>query len=240
MSPTTVNECYYAIMNKSIRSLVGESAYTLLESCNTPEKVQTYIDTHITYDPYREDRNVLQVISDGRGECYNGALFGVACLLVAGYKSSIIELYARGGDEEHILAVYKKGKYYGCIAQSKFLGLKSRKPMYPSIRDLAVSYMEYYFGYDGRYSLQSYTSLFPLGKYQGQWLTDSDAVGRIGKDLRSAHHHMLTREDDPYYYVSPDRYWREILYIPPNTIIPDRYLEAKPPYINIDDLSRMK
>lgn len=227
-------------MNTSIRSLVGESAYAVLESCDTPEKVQTYIDTRITYDPYREDRSVLQVINDGRGECYNGALFGVACLLVAGYKTSIIELYARDGDEEHILAVYKKGKYYGCVAQSKYLGLKSRRPMYSSIRDLVVSYMEYYFGYDGRYSLQSYTSLFPLGKYQGKWLTDSEVVVQIGKDLRNGMHHTLAREDDPYFYVSPDRYWREILYIPPNTTIPDRYLQAKPSYIDIAELSKKR
>ncbi len=227
-------------MNTSIRSFVVESAYAVLESCNTPEKVQTYIDTRITYDPYREDRSVLQVINDGRGECYNGALFGVACLMVAGYKTSIIELYARGGDEEHILAVYKKGKYYGCVAQSKYLGLKSRRPMYSSIRDLAMSYMEYYFGYDGRYSLQSYTSLFSLGKYQGQWLNDSTAVVQIGKDLRNARHHKLANTDDPYYYVSPDRYWKEILYIPSNTAIPERYLQAKPPYVDLTELSKMK
>jgi len=227
-------------MNKSIRSLVGESAYTVLERCNTPEKVQTYIDTHIIYDLYREDRSVVQVMNDGRGECYNSALFGVACLLVAGYKTSIIELYARGGDEEHILAVYKKGKYYGCVAQSKFLGLKSRKPIYSSIRDLAVSYMEYYFGYDGRYSLQSYTSLFPLGKYQGKWLTDSATVVQIGKDLRNARHHKFVNADDPYFYVSHERYWKEILYIPPNTTIPERYLKAKPSYVDVEQLLKIQ
>jgi len=226
-------------MNKSIRSLIGESAYAVLERCDTPEKVQSYIDTHIIYDPYREDRSVLQVIEDGFGECYNGALFGVACLLVAGYKASIIELYARGGDEEHILAVYKQGKYYGCVAQSKYLGLKTRQPIYSSIRDLAVSYMEYYFGYDGRYSLQSYTSLFPLGKYQGKWLTDSATVEQIGKDLRNATHHKLTNADDPYYYVSPERYWKEILYIPPNTTIPEQYLKAKPSYVDLKQLSKV-
>lgn len=98
----------------------------VIASCNTPEKVQDYIDHHIIYDPYREDRSVQQVIEDGHGECYNGALFGVACLRAAGYRSSIIELFARGGDEEHILGVYKVDNYYGCVAQSKFLGLKNR------------------------------------------------------------------------------------------------------------------
>ena len=105
-------------MNTSIRSFVVESAYAV-PSCNTPEKVQTYIDTRITYDPYREDRSVLQVINDGRGECYNGALFGVACLIVAGYKHQLLSFMPRW-HEKHILAVTKR-KYYGCVAQSKYL-----------------------------------------------------------------------------------------------------------------------
>lgn len=227
-------------MSKSIRALVGESVYKILESCNTPEKVQSYIDNHIVYDPYREDRSVVQVIEDQRGECYNAALFGVACLLLAGYKASIIELFARGGDEEHILCVYKSGDYYGCLAQSKFLGLKSRQPVYSSIRDLAVSYMEYYFSYDGRYTLQSYTSLFPLGKYRGKWLYDPATVVQMGKDLRNATHHPLAKMDDPYYYVSPHRYWKDMLYIPPYFTVPKEYMDAKPVYVDIAELSKIK
>lgn len=227
-------------MSQSILALVGASAYKIIESCNTPEKVQVYIDDHITYDPYREDRSVKQVIDESRGECYNGALFGVACLKAAGYKTSIIELFARGGDEEHILGVYKQGNYYGCIAQSKFLGLKSRQPIYSTIRDLAVSYMEYYFSYDGRYTLQSYTSLFPLGKYKNKWLTDSATVVQMGKDLRSAVHHPLAKMDDPYYYVASERYWKEMLYIPPYFTIPKEYLNAKPDYVDLAELSKIK
>lgn len=227
-------------MIKNIRALVGESEYKIIKSCNTPEKVQSYIDNHIAYDPYREDRSVAQVISDGRGECYNAALFGVACLVTAGYKSSIIEIFARGGDEEHILCVYKSGDYYGCVAQSKYLGLKSRQPIYLSIHDLVVSYMEYYFGFDGRYSLQSYTSLFPLNKYKNKWLDDPATVVQISKDLRSATHHQLAKMEDPYYYVSPDRYWKEILNIPPYFTIPKEYLDAKPDYVDLSELMEKK
>lgn len=45
-------------MSKSVRALVGESTYKILENCNTPEKVQAYIDDHIAYDPCREDRGI--------------------------------------------------------------------------------------------------------------------------------------------------------------------------------------
>jgi len=226
-------------MNNSIQDMIGASVLKVIQRCNTPEKIQDYIDHEIVYDPYREDRSVKQVIEDGRGECYNGALFGVACLRAAGCRSSIMELFARGGDEEHILGVYKIGKYFGCVAQSKFLGLKNRQPIYPTLRDLAASYMEYYFSYDGRYTLQSYTSLFSLGKYKNRWLTDSATVVQMGKDLRSAIHHPLAQMSDPYYYVSTDRYWKEMLYIPPNFTIPQKYLDAKPEYVDLAKLSKL-
>lgn len=100
--------------------------------------------------------------------------------------------------------------------------------------------MEYYFSYDGRYTLQSYTSLFPLGKYKDQWLTDSATVVQMGKDLRSAVHHPLAQMDDPYYYVSPERYWKEMLYIPPYFTVPKEYLDAKPDYVDLAQLSKLK
>ncbi len=226
-------------MTNLLQDHLSPSAYSLIASLNTPDLIQDYIDHHIQYDPVREDRCVEAVVQDGLGECYNGALFGVACLRAAGYKSSIIELYARGGDEEHILGVYKLGEYFGCVAQSKFLGLKSRRPIYPTVRDLAVSYMEYYFSYDGKYSLQSYTDLFPLENYAEGWLIDNSTVVKIGKDLRAATHHALAELDDPYYYVTPDRYWKEMLYIPPGITIPDHYLAAKPAHIDLASLHRL-
>ncbi|PIX81679.1 MAG: hypothetical protein COZ34_01925, partial [Candidatus Pacebacteria bacterium CG_4_10_14_3_um_filter_34_15] len=42
--------------------------------------------------------------------------------------------------------------------------------------------------------------------------------------------------NDPYYYVSPHRYWKDILNIPPYFTIPKKYLDAKPDYIDLADL----
>jgi hypothetical protein len=200
----------------------------VLDELNTPDKIQDYIDTQITYNSTREDRSVSEVIHDHLAECFNGALFAVACLLKAGYEASVLQLNARAGDEEHVLCIYKQNGYYGAIAQSKFLGLKSRQPIYRSIRDLANSYVEFYFSFDGRYTLQSYTDLLPLKKYSLRWLTDGAVVAQMAADLAQFKKHNLVELDDPYYSVNPHRYWTEILMIPPGTVIPERYLKAKP------------
>jgi len=215
-------------MEKSFRKHLSESDLTLLKSLNTPEKVQLYIDTAIKYNSTREDRSVQEVIQDRVAECYNGALFGVACLLLAGFRTSIIRLYARAGDEEHILAVYEKNGFYGSVAQSKFLGLKSRQPIYRSIRDLAVSYVEFYFSYDGRYTLQSYSQLLPISKYNLNWLDQASTVKTMALDLNNSKHSDLVGLNDPFYYAEPERFWKEILVIPDWAEIPAAYLNHKP------------
>lgn len=194
----------------------------VLKKLNTPEKMQKFIDTQIEYDPNREDRSVIEVLADRKAECYNGALLATTCLLYHGFKASIVELLARQ-DEEHILCVYTKNGKFGSIAQSKFLGLKSRNPIYSSVRELVVSYIEFFFSFDGRFTLMSYTNLFPMSNYKYGWLDNGKVVVQIGKELRNYKHNYLIKPNDPFYYVSKERYWKEILTLPKGTLIPKKY-----------------
>jgi hypothetical protein len=200
----------------------------LFAELNTPDKVQEYVDTEIRYNSEREDRSVLQVAIDHLAECYNGALFAAACLRAAGYKVSLMQLGARGGDEEHVLCVYELNGHYGSIAQSKFMGLKGRRPLYASIHDLATSYIEFYFGFDGRYTLLNYSDLLELDAYGDDWLTDAASVVRMAKDLNELPTHPLANLDDPFYFVIPQRYWAEIQYFPPGTVVPEEYERVRP------------
>lgn len=214
-------------MHAQLKQYFSVGEQKLIDSLDTPEKVQEFVDHKITYDPDREDRSVKQVIADRKGECYNGALFAVMCLLSHNIEASVLEMLARE-DEEHILCVYKHQGKFGSIAQSKFLGLKGRKPIYSSIRDLVISYQEFYFAWDGRYSLDSYTNLIKLEKYAWKWIFDAKTVVQMGKDLRKAKHFALTAGKAPEHYVSPERYWREVLVIPKGTKISKRYFDNKP------------
>ena len=199
----------------------------LVDGLDTPEKIQNFIDLEIEYDPDREDRSVEEVIADRKGECYNGALLATLCLLNQGVKASILEMLARE-DDEHILCVYDKKGKFGAIAQSKFLGLKGRNPMYDTIRDLVVSYKEFYFAWDGRFSLESYTNPIALEKYNMKWVYDPKTVVRMARDLRRSKHVALNEGEVPVFYVSAERFWRETLFIPKGTKIPKRYLAKRP------------
>jgi len=63
-----------------------------------------------------------------------------------------------------------------------------------------------------------------LGKYKFEWLTSGQVVSKMSKDLRNFKHNYLVNPDDPFYYVSRERYWKEILKVPKETVIPNEYL----------------
>lgn len=198
----------------------------LLKTLNTPRKIQEYIDKEIEYDPYREDRSIVEVIRDKKAECFNGALFACACLLANNFESvGLVELSAHE-DEEHILAIYKVNGLFGAIAQSKFLGLKSREPIYMNIHDLAVSYKEFYFAFDGRYSLVSYSDPIYFRSLKDLVDMDKPSIANLAKQLSNSNKTIIMNSDFTY-YVEPKRYWQEVEFIPEGTKIPDSYLRFR-------------
>ena len=214
-------------MSQEFLQFLSTKNQKIIKELNTPELVQTFVDQKVIYDPDREDRTIEEILDDGQGECYNGALLAATCLMVANFEVSLVRIEARGGDEEHILCVYKQNGYFGSIAQSKFLGLKGRKPIYRTVRDLVVSYQEFYFGFDGKYTLLAFHQPISLENYQYAWLNDRQSVLQIAEDLKVSPVEEIVKLDDPYFFVDPKRYWNEILYIPKWAKIPEKYLKAK-------------
>lgn len=202
-----------------------EKLSKLLDSLNTPTKIQKYLDEKIEYDPYREDRTVVEVWKDRKGECFNGALFALAALKNIGYRAGLV-LLSPYEDEEHILAVYELNEKLGAIAQSKFLGLKSREPIYLNTHDLATSYKEFFFSFDGHYSLSGYSDIFDVEPYNWKWISNRDTIVKMEEALLTSQTHDLLGPKEKI-YVSPERYWKEIQYIPKEIVVPKIYQEYK-------------
>ena len=214
-------------MTNNLYTELTPETLSVIKELDTPDKIQKYIDTEIKYDSTREDRTIDEVATDKIAECYNGALLATACLIYHGYEASIIELLAKD-DEEHIICVYKENGGFGSITQSKFLGLKGRKPIYSSIHDLAVSYMEFYIAFeDGHYSLESHTDWFPIDKYNLEWLSNRETIVKMEKDLRKEEHFNLRNNMQINYTAKPERFWAEVKVIPEGTTLYSEFLEYK-------------
>ncbi len=150
---------------KSIADYLTPDESALLESLATPAAIQAYLDA-TPYSPEDHDRCPLNVIRDRVAHCLDGGLFAAMALRRLGYPALIVDLLPEPDmDDDHVLAVFRKGKGWGAIAKSNFIGLRYREPVYRDLRELVMSYFEDFFNVDGLKTLRGYTLPLNLAQF---------------------------------------------------------------------------
>jgi hypothetical protein len=143
----------------------------------TPAHIQAYLDQI----PYRvEDDNycALSVFRDGKAHCFDGSLFAAAGLVSIGYRPFLVQMLPED-DDDHMITVYKQNGRFGCLGKSNFVGLRSREPVYSSVRELVMSYFNDFYNLDGIFSLRGYTFPIYLKSYDRFHWMDSDAGAQV-------------------------------------------------------------
>ena len=164
-----------------------------LFSClSTPAEIQAFLD-EITYS--REDRNrsPLNVLRDRQAHCLDGAVFAAAALRRLGYPPVIVDMLPEPGlDDDHVLAIYEQNGGLGALAKSNFTGLRSREPVYRSLRELVMSYFEDYFNVDGVKTLRGYTVPLNLETCDHQgWMWSEAPLNELERRLPRLRHFPL-------------------------------------------------
>jgi hypothetical protein len=160
----------------------------LLRRLDHPAAIQAYLDS-VPYSPEERNRCPLNVVRDGTAHCLDGGLFAAAGLRRLGYAPRLVDLQPDPGrDDDHVLAIYQVSGLYGCLAKSNYPGLRAREPVYRSLRELAMSYFEFFFNLHGEKSLRYYTPPFDLSRLDAlgwEWQdAGADAVEARLKTLR--------------------------------------------------------
>jgi len=155
-----------------------------------PYDIQQFLDA-IPYNPNPECRSPRFVIKEPKAHCFEGALFAAAMLNEMGHKPLIIDMFAVN-DDDHVIAVFQVNKRWGAIAKSNTTALRYREPVYKTVRELMMSYFDFYFNTLGEKSLRSYSRPVDLNRFsQQQWMfTDAD-LEFIGDYLTQIHHYLL-------------------------------------------------
>jgi hypothetical protein len=87
-------------------------------------------------------------------------------------------------DDDHMLALYRRDRYWGAIAKSNFVGLRFREPIYRTLRELVMSYFEQFYNVEREKTLRSYTVPLNLKAFDRfNWMTSDEPLERIGKRL---------------------------------------------------------
>lgn len=166
----------------------------VLQRLDTPEKIQTFLEglaynRELDGETCRSPRGVLK---HKEAHCMEGALFAAACLRMHGKKPLLLDLTAKR-DHDHVVCVFKRGRYWGAISKSKFHSLGYRNPIYRSIRELALSYLPSYHNYRGEKTLFSASVPFDVSVFDRiGWMTSDKDLWDIGWKLCQIKHERLT------------------------------------------------
>ena len=159
----------------------------LLKTLNNPDRIQAFLDS-LDYHPGYECRSPRWVIKNHSAHCFEGALFAAAALQFIGYKPLIVDMKAVN-DDDHVVAIFKEEGHWGAVAKSNFTSLRFREPVYRSLRELIMSYFDFFFNVDGYKSLRSYSLPFDLTKFESRnWATTDEDLEYIGDKIETLHH----------------------------------------------------
>jgi hypothetical protein len=161
-----------------------------LKTLSDHDKIQGFLDS-IDYNPDYECRSPRWVIRKKSAHCFEGALFAAAALKFIGYPPLIVDMRSFN-DDDHVIAVFKVNGHWGAVAKSNFTSFRYREPVYRSLRELVMSYFDFYFNVAGDKSLRSYSLPLDLSAYNSrQWTTTDDDLEYIGDKLEKIRHYPV-------------------------------------------------
>lgn len=170
----------------------------MLQPLKSPARIQRFLDEEIGYN--QEPNGVTcysprLVLKERVAHCMEGALIGAMALRRLGFPPLLVDIEAVR-DTDHVLAVYRVGKHWGAVAKSDYAGLRSREPVYRTIRELVMSYFEHYYNPRGEKTLRAYSRPVNLRRFDRSihWMTTLEQVWAIPEHLcEIPHTSILTR-----------------------------------------------
>ncbi len=166
---------------------------TFFKKLNTPIKIQNFLDSlpinwEKNGETYMSPRRVLKM---RKMHCFEGALCAALALWINDEEPLLLDLKARG-DDDHVVALYKRHGYWGAISKTNHATLRFRDPIYKTIRELALSYFhEYFINSSGKKVLYSYSRPFNLKTLGSAWVTANNELYDVVDTLDAVRHTVI-------------------------------------------------
>lgn len=170
----------------------GETA--VFRELSGPEKIQDFITCMPSNAEPEGDTcySVRVALRKNRCHCIEGAFIAACALMLHGQPALLMDFQAEG-DDDHVLALFRKGSHWGAISKSNSIWLRWRDPVYRTPRELAMSYFhEYILG--PKKSLRRVSRPFDVGAYRPEdWITaEEDCWNMAGEIDRAPHVTLIT------------------------------------------------
>ena len=169
----------------------------IVRRLGTPAAVQRFLNAL----PYNNEpppgratlRSFRGVVRHRTAHCIEAALAAAVILEQHGYPPLILS-FESIDELDHVLFVYRDRGRWGSIGRSRDPGLHGRKPVFPTTRALALSYVDPYVDYTGRIVGCTVVDLRELlGSYD--WRLSERNVWKAERVLLDAPHQRIRSSD---------------------------------------------
>jgi len=171
--------------------------WAIIQKYRTPRQVQKFLRAL----PYNWEkggdtlRTLRGVVHHGSAHCLEAALAAATILEQHGFPPLLLDLESQD-NLDHVLFLFRWRGGWGAVARSRDYGLHGRKPVFRTVRQLAMSYVDPYVDDTGRITGYGVADLRTLVK--GDWRLSSRNVWELERALINMPHKTLKSSDRRY------------------------------------------
>ena len=193
-----------------VESGLTRKEYETLLRLSTPIKIQDFLDSLPMNWEKKGDTHMSprRVLAARKAHCIEGALLAAAALWIQGERPLIMNLSSLfgKGDVDHVIALYKRGGFWGAISKTNHATIRFRDPVYRTPRELALSYFhEWFMNETGEKTLECYSKPLNLERFHTDWITAEKDLWNIAEALSVLPHYDLVPKGNRRYVRKADR-----------------------------------
>jgi hypothetical protein len=169
----------------------------IIQRHHTPQQVQRFLrDLPYNWETRRETlRTFRGVVKHWKAHCLEAALAAATMLEQHGYPPTLLDLESQD-KLDHVLFLFRHRGRWGTVARSRDFGLHGRKPVFPTIRQLVMSYVDPYVDGSGRIVGYGVADLRTIVK--GDWRLSPGDVWEVERALIRMPHRSFKTSDRRY------------------------------------------
>ncbi len=171
--------------------------WRIIETHRTPRQVQAFLRAL----PYNREkrketlRTFRGVMRYGSAHCLEAALAAATILEQRGYPPLLLDLESQD-QLDHVLFLFRRRGRWGSVARSRDAGLHGRKPVFRTLRQLVMSYVDPYVDGSGRITGYGVADL--RTQVKGDWRLSPKNVWEVERALIKMPHKQLGTSDRKY------------------------------------------
>lgn len=177
---------------RGLRLGLSRQHATVLARLRTPERIQDFVTALPTNFETEGETcwSVASVLRHRQAHCIEGA-FVAACALWMHGDAPLVMDFQANGDDDHVVAVFRRGRCWGAISKTNHIWLRWRDPIYRSPRELALSYFHEYV-FNGHKTLRRYSAPVDLRRFDSaSWLTNPGDCWEVAAAIDEVRHYPL-------------------------------------------------